>query len=287
MFITKKHLSRRTFLRAGGATIGLPLLGAMVPAATALVPNGGGRQAAAWVLLPAARRHHGQYPPRRGDEPLDARPHRARLRLEADSRAVRSASEVPDGGERPRQSHGREPVGARDLPRHLAHLRRAAEVANTECGRVDRPNRRSPHRPRDAVAVARARDGRARRQWRVRRDVWLQLQPHDLVPHADDAAADGSGPRQSVRENFRPRHHGCRAQRDRVRLLERARLGDDGDQGPRARPRRRGPRHGQRLPRQRARARAPYPTAQCARSVERRLAGDSRSHRPPSTSVCA
>ena len=36
MFITKKHLSRRTLLRAGGATIGLPLLGAMVPAATAL-----------------------------------------------------------------------------------------------------------------------------------------------------------------------------------------------------------------------------------------------------------
>jgi hypothetical protein len=36
MFITKKHLSRRTFLRAGSASIGLPLLSAMVPAATAL-----------------------------------------------------------------------------------------------------------------------------------------------------------------------------------------------------------------------------------------------------------
>ena len=36
MFITKKHLSRRTFLRASGATIGLPLLSAMVPAGTAL-----------------------------------------------------------------------------------------------------------------------------------------------------------------------------------------------------------------------------------------------------------
>jgi hypothetical protein len=36
MFITKKHLSRRTMLRAGGAAIGLPLLEAMVPAATAL-----------------------------------------------------------------------------------------------------------------------------------------------------------------------------------------------------------------------------------------------------------
>ncbi|MBN1238838.1 MAG: DUF1552 domain-containing protein [Gammaproteobacteria bacterium] len=36
MFVTKKHLSRRTLLRAGGAAIGLPLLNAMVPAATAL-----------------------------------------------------------------------------------------------------------------------------------------------------------------------------------------------------------------------------------------------------------
>jgi hypothetical protein len=32
MFITRKHLSRRTFLRAAGASIGLPLLDAMVPA---------------------------------------------------------------------------------------------------------------------------------------------------------------------------------------------------------------------------------------------------------------
>jgi hypothetical protein len=36
MFITKKHLSRRTFLRGTGVVIGLPLLDAMVPAWTAL-----------------------------------------------------------------------------------------------------------------------------------------------------------------------------------------------------------------------------------------------------------
>jgi len=36
MFITKKHLSRRTFLRGAGATVALPLLDAMIPAATAL-----------------------------------------------------------------------------------------------------------------------------------------------------------------------------------------------------------------------------------------------------------
>ena len=36
MYITKKHLSRRTFLRGAGVAVGLPLLDAMVPAWTAL-----------------------------------------------------------------------------------------------------------------------------------------------------------------------------------------------------------------------------------------------------------
>jgi hypothetical protein len=36
MFITKKHLSRRVFLRGAGVTVGLPLLDAMIPAWTAL-----------------------------------------------------------------------------------------------------------------------------------------------------------------------------------------------------------------------------------------------------------
>ena len=36
MFITKKHLARRTFLRGAGVAVGLPLLDAMIPAWTAL-----------------------------------------------------------------------------------------------------------------------------------------------------------------------------------------------------------------------------------------------------------
>jgi Protein of unknown function (DUF1552) len=36
IFITKKHLSRRTFLRGGSVALGLPFLDAMVPASTAL-----------------------------------------------------------------------------------------------------------------------------------------------------------------------------------------------------------------------------------------------------------
>src|SRR5258707_15640474 len=36
MFITKRHLSRRTFLRAAGVTVALPLLESMDPAQTPL-----------------------------------------------------------------------------------------------------------------------------------------------------------------------------------------------------------------------------------------------------------
>jgi hypothetical protein len=35
MFIFKKHVSRRTFLRGAGVTVALPLLDAMVPALSA------------------------------------------------------------------------------------------------------------------------------------------------------------------------------------------------------------------------------------------------------------
>src|SRR5206468_7020201 len=36
MFITKKHISRRTLLKGGGVGLALPLLDAMIPAGTAL-----------------------------------------------------------------------------------------------------------------------------------------------------------------------------------------------------------------------------------------------------------
>ena len=36
MFLSKKHLSRRTLLKGAGASIALPLLDAMIPAGTAM-----------------------------------------------------------------------------------------------------------------------------------------------------------------------------------------------------------------------------------------------------------
>lgn len=43
-FITRKHLSRRTVLRAAGASVALPLLDAMIPAQTALAQTAAGAQ---------------------------------------------------------------------------------------------------------------------------------------------------------------------------------------------------------------------------------------------------
>src|ERR1700739_4806089 len=37
MFLTKKHLARRTFLRGAGVTLALPLLDSMIPAQTPLI----------------------------------------------------------------------------------------------------------------------------------------------------------------------------------------------------------------------------------------------------------
>ena len=54
MFITKKHLSRRTVLKGMGVTVALPLLEAMVPAGTALA-----KTAASQVRLASIEMVHG------------------------------------------------------------------------------------------------------------------------------------------------------------------------------------------------------------------------------------
>src|SRR5678810_841333 len=44
MFLTKKHLSRRTLLKGAGVSLALPLLDAMIPAATALSQTAAARK---------------------------------------------------------------------------------------------------------------------------------------------------------------------------------------------------------------------------------------------------
>src|SRR5687768_18456713 len=44
MFLTRKHLSRRTLLKGAGVGLALPLLDAMIPAATALAQTAAARK---------------------------------------------------------------------------------------------------------------------------------------------------------------------------------------------------------------------------------------------------
>ena len=68
MIITKKALPRRTFLRGLGATLALPLLDAMIPAATALASTPRGAGAPARLRLHAdGLRHHALDAARRDD----------------------------------------------------------------------------------------------------------------------------------------------------------------------------------------------------------------------------
>ena len=66
MFLTKKHIPRRTVLRGAGAALALPFLESMVPAATALAQTAASPEAAIRRLLRAARHGAGLLGAREG-----------------------------------------------------------------------------------------------------------------------------------------------------------------------------------------------------------------------------
>ena len=93
MFITKKHLSRRTFLQAAGATMALPFLDSMIPAMTAQTKTAAAAAFPAGLRLSAARRDHGS---------LDAEDRRDRLRIHADPPTAGEAPRSPERHQRTR-----------------------------------------------------------------------------------------------------------------------------------------------------------------------------------------
>ena len=100
MFITKKSLPRRTFLRGMGVTFALPLLDAMVPALSAQLSDGGRAADALRVHLRAARRDPRQ---------LHAGDRGRQLRVQADHEAARA---VPGPADRRQQSGSARPTAA-------------------------------------------------------------------------------------------------------------------------------------------------------------------------------
>ncbi len=91
MFITKKHISRRTLLRGAGTALALPLLDAMIPAFTAEAKTAAKTAAAFLRRLRAAWRGTGLLDSREGRRIA----RRTAVHLEADG-AVPQAPEHPD-----------------------------------------------------------------------------------------------------------------------------------------------------------------------------------------------
>ena len=229
MYLFKKHVSRRTVLKGVGATIALPLLDAMNPAATAWAqtPAGSTPKRFAFVGFPHGAIMDRWSPAQTGAnyemspilQPLE--PFRQHLTIVSGLRNKPGETPEPHGYIEMTWLTLREAVGPRR--------------GRSGCRRQRRPVRRAAHRPGHAAAVARAHDG-ARRRARG-------------VADADAVAAAGRQSARGVSEAVRPGRYrqGTCGDSPRDRQHPRPRQGAGGaaaGQPRRARPRRR-----ERLPR--------------------------------------
>ena len=213
MFITKKHISRRTVLRGAGATLALPLLDAMVPAATALAQTAATpKPRFVGCFVP-----HGMAPgllgARQSEGALDAE-------LPFNWKPLEPFRESDGDPERPafalgRAAAGRDrrrPLGGRGVPvrEQAEEDRRRRRLRRHD----DRPDHRAEDRPGQPAAVDAARGrGSGRELEQLRRGLQLRLHEHDLVGVADVAAADGAESAGGVRAHVRRRQHGRAARR--------------------------------------------------------------------------
>ena len=198
MFITRMHLSRRTFLRGVGATLALPMLDAMVPAASALArTTGAAPSRAGFIYMP-----HGAdmtaWTPAGSGGAFELSP------TLQPSRAVQGLAgrrQQPDARGRADRDARRRFVRLAERRHSQAHRRRGLPDRHD-----DRPGDRQADRPDVAVPVARVRDGgfhRLRR--RLHAELQLRVPEHDLVGDADVAAADGDQSPRGVRAAVRRR----------------------------------------------------------------------------------
>ena len=195
MFISKTHLSRRTFLQGAGATLALPFLDSMIPRNDGA--SGDKLRHTPWIRLRAARRDHGQ---------VDADHRRRRLRIFADPETARAVPRPPEHRQRPGTPRGRFHRCPFAEPDHMAQRRSPQTHAGHRRfrGRDGRSDRRAGHRPGHDSAVDGTGDRRPLRpDRRLRSRLRLHLHEHALLADANHAAAHGDQPAKSFRADVR------------------------------------------------------------------------------------
>ena len=124
MFLTKKHLSRRTVLKAAGVSLELAAARRDDPRAHGARADGRRAEAARRVLLYPARRDHVEYAVRRGRRRVDAERRRRRLQVEPDPLAARELQALRRVVRQPREQ-GAAGLRAHDRAGHVALGREA------------------------------------------------------------------------------------------------------------------------------------------------------------------
>ncbi len=117
MFITKKHFSRRTVLRGLGVGLGLPLLDAMIPAATALANT---------AAAPKPRLGFIYFPHGAVMDKWTPKADGANFDFPDDHRLAQALPEAADADHGPGEQVGDRRARACDHARHLAVVRAAA-----------------------------------------------------------------------------------------------------------------------------------------------------------------
>ena len=146
MFISKKHLSRRTVLRGMGATLALPLLDAMIPARTAWAQTAAKASPhLGFIYFPHGAIMNEWTPAAEGGE----------FEMTNDSEAARTVQEAVDGDQRAGQQGRRRLVGPRHRAGNVAERCDTATDARAVRGRHGRPDRGPAYRTGHAIAVAR------------------------------------------------------------------------------------------------------------------------------------
>ena len=200
MFISKMHLPRRTVLRGIGATVALPLLDCMVPGADRDQQDRRGAGAAVRHLLRAQRDvdavlvAEGRGTARRGRFAADAAIGRELRGPGPDVRRPERRGGEPGQGRRGARARGRHVPDLRAVPAHERRRRLRRDH--------DGPDRGAGALQGDADHLAGAGHRAELDAGDLRRRL-LRLHQHDLLAHADDAAADGERSARGVRDAVR------------------------------------------------------------------------------------
>ena len=255
MFITQKHISRRTALKGLGVTMALPFLEAMVPAGAA--GEGGDGEGAPGGHRDGARlgRRHGDW---RQEVPVVAGGDRVGVRSEPEqSRAARAVPRAPHDHQQHRRAQRRSVHAAGDWRRPFPRQRGLPHPGPSQAdaglrrprGDVARSALRAEVRPghADSLDAALHRERGPGRRLRLR--LLVRLHRHGELGIADRAAADGPRSARGVRHAVRRRRHARAARRAAARRQEHPRLDHRGGRAAEGQPGSRGPRPAGRLSR--------------------------------------